>query len=156
MPNTATKLLEICMNIEKETSELYFFFSDLFQELPDLSRLWRKTALEEENHMLQFQMAARLLKSCKFTTTINLTHAQKALDMITGLLEKSREHPPSWHNALMLAIELENRMSHFHTDTALVFKEESFNSLYHAMMKQDQDHVEALSRYLEMPTDQGA
>lgn len=154
MADDIAGLLDICMAIEEKTAELYFCFSDLYREMPDLARLWRKTAQEEENHMLQFQLAGKLQKSCAMTAMINPHQARQALAMITGLLEKVREHPPTWRNALKFAIELENRMSHFHTHTALVFEEDSFNALYQAMMKHDQDHVQALSRYLEMPTDQ--
>lgn len=154
MADDITGLLEICTTIESKTAELYFCFSDLYRERPDLSRLWRKTAQEEENHMLQFQLAIKLKKSCAFSAVVSLTQAQQALTMITGLLEKVRERTPTWRNALKFAIELESRLSLFHTNTALVFEEDSFNSLYRAMMKHDQDHVLALSRYLETPTDQ--
>jgi len=123
--------------------------------MPDLSRLWIQTAQEEENHMFQFQMAVRLSKSAPFTTVVSMTHVQQALDTIIGLLERVRNNPPTWYNALKLAIELEERMSRFHTNSALVFDDDTFNSLYQAMMKHDQDHIEALSRYLEMPTDKG-
>jgi hypothetical protein len=156
MADDITGLLELCTNIEEKTAELYFCFSDLYREMPDLSRLMRKTAQEEENHMLQFQLAAKLKKSCNFTATVSLTQAQQAFNMIAGLLEKVRERPPTWRNALKFAIELENRMAQFHTNTALVFEDDSFNSLCEAMMRHDQDHVVALSRYLEMPTDQEA
>ncbi|HEY4743967.1 MAG TPA: hypothetical protein VIH45_04860 [Desulfuromonadaceae bacterium] len=154
MPPDVNELLDICSSIEQKTAELYFFFSELYREMPDLARLWRKTAQEEENHMRQFQMAVRLSKNSTFTAAVSPLHAQQALDMITGLLERLREHPPTWHNALKFAIELEDRLSRFHTATALVFDDSSFNALYQAMMKHDQDHVQALSRYLESPTDQ--
>jgi rubrerythrin len=154
MPPDGTELLDICGRIEKMTSELYYYFSEVYRDMPDLSRLWIQTAQEEENHMFQFQMAVRLSKSATFTTAVSTTHAQQALDMITGVQERVRKNPPTWYNALKLAIELEERMSRFHTDSALVFDDDTFNSLYQAMMKHDKDHVRALSRYLETPTDQ--
>jgi rubrerythrin len=154
MPSEANKFLDICIRIEKKISELYLFFSEQYREMPELSSLWRKTAHEEENHMLQFQMAARLSKCSKFSAVVSLDNAQQALAMVTGLQKRIMEHPPTWFNALKFAIELEDRMSQFHTHTALAFEDASFNSLYHAMMKHDQDHVQALKRYLEKPTDQ--
>lgn len=153
MPSEANKLLDICIRIEKKISELYYFFSDQYREMPHLSRLWRKTAHEEENHMLQFQMAARLSKCSKFNVVVSLENAQQALAMVTGVKKRIMEHPPTWYNALKFAIELEGRMSHLHTHTALAFEDASFDSLYHAMMKHDQDHVQALKRYLETPAD---
>lgn len=154
MPSEANRLLDICIRIEKKISEIYFFFSEQYREMPDLSHLWRKTANEEENHMLQFQMAARLSKSSKFSAVVSLENAEQALAMVSGLQKRIMEHPPTWYNALKFAIELEDRISHLHTHTALAFEDASFNALYHAMMKHDKDHVQALKRYLEMPTDQ--
>jgi rubrerythrin len=154
MPPEGSELLDICGRIEQKTSELYYYFAELYRDMPDLSRLWTKTAQEEENHMYQFQMAARLSKSASFTTMISTTQARQALDMVTGVRERVMKHPPTWFNALKLAIELEERVSRFHTNSALVFDEDTFNSLYHAMMQYDQDHVRALSSYLELPTDQ--
>ena len=156
MSSDSTELLDICGRIEKLTSELYYYFSKLYLDMPDLTRLWIKTAQEEENHMFQFQMAVRLSKSATFTTAISMVHAQQALDMITGVRERVRKNPPTWHNALKLAIELEERMSRFHTNSALIFDDETFNSLYQAMMQHDEDHIRALSGYLEAPTDQEA
>ncbi len=155
MSSDGTELLEICSRIEKMTSELYYYFSGLYRKMPGLTRLWIKTAQEEENHMLQFQMAIRLSKSATFTTTVSLAHAHQVFDMVTGIQERVRKNPPTWHNALKLAIELEERMSRFHTDTALIFDDDTFNSLYQAMMKHDEDHIRALSNYREAPTDQG-
>lgn len=154
MPPDVNELLDICSCIEQKAAELYFFFSEQYREMPGLARLWKKTAQEEENHMRQFQMAARLGKGATYTSAVSPVHARQALDMITGLLERVKAHPPTWYNALKFAIELEDRLSRFHTDTALVFDDDTFNKLCKAMMKHDQDHVQALSRYLESPTDQ--
>jgi uncharacterized NAD-dependent epimerase/dehydratase family protein len=104
--------------------------------------------------MLQFQLALKLEKRCNFTTVVSMKHAQQALNMLIGLLEKVGKHPPTWRNALKFAIELESKLSQFHTNTALLFDDDNFITMYHAMMKNDMDHVQALSRYLEMPTDQ--
>ena len=150
----ANELLDICAQIEKKAAEVYFFFGELYRDMPDLAKLWIKTAQEEENHMQQFQLAARLGNNATFTATVSLTQAQQALEMITSLQERLKQNPPTWHTALKFAIELEDRIGRFHTSTALIFDDVAFNSLYKAMMKNDRDHVQSLSRYLANPTDQ--
>src|SRR5690242_17328129 len=137
MPSEANRLLDICIHIEKKISELYFFFSEQYGEMPNLARLWRKTAQEEENHMFQFQMAARMSKSLKFSAVVSLGDAEQALRMVSGLQKRIMEHPTTWYNALKFAIELEDRISHLHAHTALAFEDASFNSMYQAMMKHD-------------------
>jgi hypothetical protein len=53
--------LDVYMGIETLCADLYHFYSEVFEDIPEASRLWKKTALEEENHKRQFELALRLI-----------------------------------------------------------------------------------------------
>src|SRR6185369_4972947 len=56
------RILEICRDVEVYVSELYYFFEESFRDTPDMGRLWKKTAMEEEDHAKQFVLAINLRK----------------------------------------------------------------------------------------------
>ena len=153
MASDSDELLTICTSIEHETAALYLYFCELYHDMPDLSRLLRKMVVEKENHVLQLQLAAKLEQSYEVNAINNLDYAQQLLNLVTGLQEKTKEYPPTWRNALKFAIELENKLSRFYAENALVFAEDSFNSLYMAMKNHDEDHVVVITQYLDAPSD---
>jgi hypothetical protein len=53
--------LDACQEIEEIASKIYYFNADLFAHNDKISRLWRKTAIEEENHALQIVLAKRIV-----------------------------------------------------------------------------------------------
>lgn len=51
------KLLEKCWKIELLCKELYEYFAELYCDDMEAVQLWRKTAIEEQNHADQFTLA---------------------------------------------------------------------------------------------------
>jgi len=142
-------VLKTCSQIEGKVAEIYHFFSDLHRENAELSVLWRKTALEEENHMYQFQLAARISRGTVAGTRIDAGKAQAALNMVESLQERLQEKPPTFAGALKFAVELEEKLSAFHLENAVIFDNDQAESLFRAMMANDRDHVAALQSFLE-------
>ena len=153
MKSDSDELLAICTAIEHETGALYLYFSELFLDMPEIARMLRKMMVEKENHVLQLQLAAKLEQRYEVDALKNIDQAQQLLNLVNGLQARVREYPPTWRNALKFAIELENKLSQFYADNALVFAEDSFNSVYMAMKSHDEDQVLAMTQYLDAPTD---
>lgn len=142
-------LFESCALLEEKVAELYHLFAELYSDIPELTALWNKTAEEEENHMRQFELAARIARSAALSHTIDPALVGQALDMVTRVIDKVRQTPPGWQAALRLAIDLEDKLGRFHMDSAAVYVDDSINSLFKSMMTCDEQHVQALRSYLE-------
>jgi rubrerythrin len=142
------ELLDVCEQLETRVAALYHFFAELYADMPELAALWRKTASEEENHMLQFRLAYRLESIVSLQPLVEVAAVRQTLDRVTELLDKVRQTPPSWQSALRLAIEMEDKLVSLHATTAMSFAEASMNGLFKSMMAHDQQHVQALSNFL--------
>lgn len=144
------KILEICRDIEVTCSELYHYFEAIFSNAPNISLLWRKTALEEENHANQFVLALKLRRQgIVQSVNLDVSTAEEILTRIKRMNEEVRVKEPSIAEALLLAIELEEDLSEYHLSTIALFEEESHKKLFEAMMKNDHDHVVDLKRAYE-------
>lgn len=141
--------LDTCAQLEACVAELYYLFADQTAHNPELSALWRKSALEEENHRHQFIFAARLEKNTSIKLLLDARQADLALESLTNLISRVRQNPPEWQEALKLAIRMEEKLARFHSDTAITFADDSFNSLFKAMMAHDEQHVQSLAAYLD-------
>jgi rubrerythrin len=144
------KILEICRDIEVTCSELYHYFEEIFSNTPNISLLWRKTALEEENHANQFVLALKLRRQGVVqSVNLDVSTAEEILSRIKQMNGEVRVKKPSIADALLLAIELEEDLSEYHLSTIALFEEESHKKLFEAMMKNDHDHVADLKRAYE-------
>jgi rubrerythrin len=144
------KVLELCREIEVSCSELYHYFEDIFSGTPGISGLWKKTALEEENHANQFVLAIKLRRQGLVqSVSVEETAVETVLNRVRSLLEKARQNQPGINDALLLAIDLEEVLSEFHLSSMALFQEESHKKLFEAMMKNDQNHVVDLKRAYE-------
>jgi rubrerythrin len=145
---TKHTFLEICMDIEGLCAELYHFYSKLYKDNPEASRLWKKAALEEENHQHQFGLALRLLCETEFEV---LQHSLKRAYSIQSKLQKLIVHvknnKPDLLTAVSEAVEMEEKLSDLHAYTALNFREDSIQRLFKALSDADCEHVAALQRY---------
>jgi len=143
------KLFDSCALLEERVAQLYYLFAELYNDMPDLASLWMKTAVEEENHMRQFELAARLERSTTFSPLVDSAVILNAIDSVTSLISKVRQHPPKWQDSLRFAISLEEKLAQFHVDTAVTYTDATINSLFKAMMTSDEQHVQSLRAYLE-------
>jgi len=140
--------LEVCMEIEKLCADLYHYYSEIYQDIPDASGLWKKTALEEENHQKQFELALRLLGETEFEVPEeSLERAYSVRNKFLNLIDHIKSTKPDLLTAVSKAVEMEENLADLHVHTSLNFKEESMQKLFKSMSEADHDHVAALKRY---------
>lgn len=145
----ASKLfLQVCMGIEGLCADLYHFYSEVYEDVPDASRLWKKTALEEENHKMQFELALRLFDETEFEVPKdNLKRAFSMQYKLLKLIDHVKVNKPGLLTAVSKAVEMEDKLADLHVHIALKFKDESMQKLFTALSDDDRDHVSALQRF---------
>lgn len=145
-----TLFFDTCAKIEGLCATLYHYYSDLFRDLDDVSQLWKKTALEEENHQKQFELASRLRDDVTFELHADLDRTYRIHQKLSTLLEHVRRNPPDIMTALTKAIEMEETLSDLHLDSSVSFQDESIKKMFQALREYDQDHVKALRHCLSI------
>lgn len=139
---------DVCAKIEGLCASLYHYYSDLYKDNDDISRLWKKTALEEENHQKQFELANRLRDDVGFDLDADLDRTYRIHQKLGTLLEYVRQNPPDIVTALSKAIEMEESLSDLHLDSSVRFHDESVSRMFQALREFDQDHVKSLRHCL--------
>ncbi len=137
---------DICAKIEGLCAELYHYYSDVFQEYDEASQLWKKTALEEENHKRQFELASRLGDNSIFEVDTDMDKTYRIYDKLRKLLEHVRKHSPDIVTALTKAIEMEEYLADLHMESSVRFNDNSIREMFQAMRDFDQEHVTSLKR----------
>jgi rubrerythrin len=149
--DTMTKkiFLDVCRGIEGLCADLYHYYSDIYADIPEAATLWKKTALEEENHQRQFELAIRMWDETEFDVLEgSLNRAYSIHGMLQNLTERIKETRPELLTAVSKAVEMEERLADLHAYTALKFKEESMQNLFKALSDADHGHVADLRQYL--------
>jgi len=141
---TITLFFDECARIEELCATLYHYYSELFKDNDEVSRLWKKTALEEENHQKQFELAHRLQDDIGFELTADIERPQRVYQKLNHLLEYVRQNPPDLVTALTKAIEMEENLVDLHVDSSVRFHDESIKQMFLAMRAFDQDHIKSL------------
>jgi rubrerythrin len=144
----STLFFDVCAKIEGLCAELYHYYSDLFQENSEASQLWKKTALEEENHKRQFELANRLRDAAEFEIEADLERTYRIYQKLQNLLEHVRTNPPDIETALTKAIEMEEHLADLHMDSAVRFGNESIKEMFQSMRDFDKDHEKLLKHFL--------
>ena len=140
--------LEICVQIEERCAALYDFYSDIYEDIPDASFLWNKTARANENHQKQFELALRLLSETEFEVSkASLSRAYTIQSNLIQFMEYIKNNKPGILTAVSKAVELEERLAELHVQSSLNFKDKSIHNLFKAMSKTDYDPVAALKLY---------
>jgi rubrerythrin len=140
--------LEVCMGIEKLCADVYHFYSEIFEDIPEASRLWKKTALEEENHQMQFGLALRMLSETEFEVPKeSLKRAYSVQDKLLDLINHVKVTRPDLLTAVSKAVEMEEKLADLHAYTSLHFKDESMQKLFKSLSKADHGHIADLQRY---------
>jgi len=139
---------DVCSKIEKLSAELYHFYSDVFLDNPDASRMWKKTALEEENHLEQIKMAERLTTEIDMVMPNGLEVACGIHAKLGRLVAGVKHNPPDLITALKKSIEMEERLAFLHMESALRFKNASMQQMFDALRASDREHISALKRQL--------
>ena len=152
MDNTAMEMqlfLDVCREAEQACAEMYYFFAEHFAADRHVSRLWSKTAMEEENHARHVSLAKRMIKSVSWINLESWRNASNARDTVRLIAEHVRRSPPSLPDALRLALECEQKMDCLHMQNALLVREQAGNSMFKAMLKEDREHAKMLEKALD-------
>lgn len=142
-------LLEKCRTIELLSQELYTRFAENYADIPEAVYLWRKTAVEEENHAEQFTLALKMRKCLNMKSTITLETADKLIARLKNVIAGLPSNRLSLLEALEFAIKLEQYLVKFHLSCVAVFNDDSFQKLFNAMMASDQGHIAAIEEYYQ-------
>jgi len=148
----AARFFDVCASIEGLCAELYHFYSELFTENSDVSSLWKKTALEEENHQKQFELASRIQGDVSFDLNADLDRTVRIHQKLGTLLQYVRQNPPDSVTALTKAIEMEENLADLHLDSSVRFHDESVKKMFQALSEFDLDHVKSLRHCLAIMT----
>jgi rubrerythrin len=140
------ELLEICRRIEETMARLYHRLAEMHAG-HEVQALWHKTAREEENHALQFELLQR--RPDLPPVRIDAARALKALEVAETVLAGYELEAPSVAAALEEAMLLEHSLAQYHADLAVAFPNDEQNRLFGSMMAADADHFGALQAALE-------
>jgi len=144
---TITNFLEVCTGIEMLFADLYHYFSKIYEDVPEASRLWKKTALEEENHQKQCELALRLKDETEFEVPEeSLERAYSVQYKLLYLIDHIKNTPPDLLTAVSKAVEMEEKLADLHAH-ALNFKEASMQKLFRSLSAADNEHIASLQRY---------
>lgn len=140
--------LDVCAGIEKLCAELYHHYSTIYQDIPEASSLWKKTALEEENHQKQFELAIRLWEETEFDVlNESLNQAYAIQYKLMTFMNNIKNSKPDLLTAVTKAIEMEKKLAVLHVSTALKFKEPSMQDMFRALSDADHGHMADLQQY---------
>ena len=146
--NEKQTFLNICMDIEGLCADLYHYYSKIYEDYPEASSLWKKAALEEENHQRQFELASRLWEETDFEVMHeSMKRAHSIQFKLVELIKNIKSIRPDLLTAVSKAVEMEEILADLHVQTSLKFKEESMQKLFHALSEADHDHVADLQRF---------
>jgi rubrerythrin len=143
-------LIDTCRRIEGTLASLYTYFEELHRETPEIAAMWRKTAMEEENHMRQFELASKL-PSPITEANVDVLAADQLLEQLRELDARMRRLAPPPVEALRTAIEVERSLARYHMHTIGSFGDPGTQKMFKAMMAADRGHAEALLQTLERP-----
>lgn len=139
---------EQCIKIEGACAELYHYYAELFADNLDAVHIWRRAALEEEEHQKQFQLACRLLRDVEFELLLNPQRPHTVYYKLIALLRHVQENPPGLHTALEKSIRMEEQLADLHLLSATNCSDASMRQMFQKMRGYDMEHVQSLRRYL--------
>jgi rubrerythrin len=143
---------DVCAKIEGLCATLYHYYSDIHKDNVDVSRLWKKTAMEEENHQKQFELANRLRDDVDIDLNADFDRFYRIHQKLNKLLVHVRQNPPDIVTALTKAIEMEESIADLHLESSVRFHDESISKMFQALQAFDQDHVKSLRHCLAAVT----
>jgi len=148
LTDQAALYFDVCARIEGCCAELYHYYSEIFQDSEDVASMWKNTALEEEGHQKQFEMANKIIRDVSFELNADMERATRVYQKLNNLLEHVRMYPPEITVALSKAIDMEESLADLHLDSSVHFQDDSINKMFLAMRGFDKDHIAAMRRCL--------
>jgi len=141
-------ILDQCALIEKKCGDLYRLFARKCSGHPELEKLWKKTALEEDHHALQFEMLSRLKGEGLSKVKADPSRIRTVLQELEALMDRVEHSKISPIDTLKVGIRLETSLARYHSDEVAICSDPETAHLLQAMMNNDVDHVAALEKAL--------
>lgn len=142
-------VLDTCSEIEDTVAILYRYFSRLYKDNENISKLFFKTALEEDEHANQFRLASRLYGAGMKSVKSDPQQVESILKRIQSVYDAVKKTPPSMNDALALSVKFEMALSGFHMNSIVVFDDPNISNLFFSMRKNDDAHVQMLQQALD-------
>ena len=142
---STNKHLTICGKIELTMAAIYKHWSRESDHDPELKALWNRMMNEEEEHYQQVELLRRLNRGNDIGRKILtdgqierfLMYAEECLRQVLGKVT-------SEHDALLLAIHLEDTFMEFHASEIFRCEDEQVGSMFRVLSKNDEEHLEIL------------
>lgn len=129
-------------------ADLYDLLAKIYAGVPQMAKLWSKTANEERNHAAQFTLALDIGSGAIKAVRVDISIIERALHAVHLLREECFARPPTVEQALQAAIAFEEALVSLHADKIPIFAEESHKKLFAAMMAADREDLGRLRRAL--------
>ena len=139
----ARDVMEVCQAVELCCAELYQFFAYLFKDDREKFLLWKRSAMEAENHARLFALVGKLRRSNMEFMQQELVEADVALYYVQALVEKVKSSPPPMDDALTIAIGLKRRIRAFMRENIIKFANQSCEKSFLAMTNSDSSYLES-------------
>jgi rubrerythrin len=137
-----------CRAAELAMAALYAALADLHAHAPEIARLWRKTAREEENHAAQFSLLIDGIPHSIQASALDVQTLDDLCSTVAATADEYRRRSPSVRDALAAMIAREETLDRIHAHQAMVFTDSRHQRMFAAMMAADADHVAELRRAL--------
>jgi rubrerythrin len=149
IPFPLLTVLKRCHELESLMGQAYDALARAHAGHPRMSKLWAKTAKEEENHASQFSLAMSLGGDVMSSPKVDPKDMNRALHDAQAFLNEAKTSNLRLDDALRKAIKLEKQMAQFHLNLAVTFQSAAHEKLFRAMMASDKGHVSALQAELD-------
>jgi rubrerythrin len=139
---------DTCSKIEGLCAELYHYYSELFLENEEVSHLWKKTALDEENHQKMIEFANRLRNDCEFELIADIEKPYRVYNKLSLFVSHVRQFPPEIVPALTNAIEMEEALCDLHIGSSVKVKDPQLKIMFKGIGDEEREHIKALRNFL--------
>lgn len=150
LPAVDLGVLDRCALIELKCAELYRHFERVHADIPEMAALWRKSALEEDNHAEQFKFAERLKGAGMEGVKSDISRIDTILQTLESYLDKIAHSQPTPIEGLQFAIHLEEVLSEYHMTNVVEFADNDLARLFKSMMDHDKGHIDSLKNALAL------
>lgn len=148
LPMEDLRFLESCRRIENKCAEMYWHFRRIFAGVEEFAELWKKTALEEENHARQFDLALRTKGAGMRAVKTDVSKAMANLKKVDAFLDQVLASQPTSMQALQMAIRLEELLAALHISSMVAFEDPGLKRFFESLMKFDNGHLSDLEEAL--------
>jgi rubrerythrin len=142
-------ILDQCALIETKCADMYRYLAQKYASIPELAALWIKTANEEDNHAMQFQILKKTKGRGIIDVAADCSSVSEGLKKVESLFNQIMHSSFSPVEAVQLALKLESYLGRFHSASVTICNDEATQNLLKAMMANDLGHENMLKEMLD-------